>query len=85
MVTEICLRTPNNCSKFQLDWSTCLRDFCKVCKKKEKNKKKNSSLIACILGMGERILLGTWLPLSEGHHHSKFGAIRIRHHGASYA
>ena len=62
-----------------------MRDFCKVCKKKEKNKKKNSSLIACILGMGERILLGTWLPLSEGHHHSKFGAIRIRHHGASYA
>ena len=31
---------------------------------KKKEKKFFSSLIACILGMGERIILGTWLPLT---------------------
>ena len=44
------------------------------------------NLIAHILGMVKGIFFefGMWLPLSGGHLHTKFGAIWIRHHGATY-
>jgi len=63
----------------QILWDS---DFCKACKKKEKNF--FESLIACISGMAEGICFKfyMWPPLSGGHLHCKFSPIWIRHHRA---
>ena len=52
-------------------------NFSKVCKNKEKNKEFFENLVAFILGLVKGIFckFGMQLPLSGGHHHSKFGAI----------
>ena len=77
-------------SKFAFRPPICVPNFSHVDAhmwKEEKMKKFFKSLIARISGMAYGLFFkfGMWPPLSGGHLHCKFGAIRIRHYRAIYA